>query len=585
MILCSRERMVDYYYQLFETAERRRSKIESHIKKIKSIHMDQNVQEREKNGSRHEVGDIQKNNNNISENKDDDAETVRSPGVKCNSSTESFYSVSDVPSKTDSELIVELQEIHSSKSMDIMNANEMENKDENFNKPVQIVQEPNLRNETIQQAIDNFELARKIKRKVMTEEMGIDYCPRIEMKPTDNPTLAILTEAQKNKLKILSSEFGIQVKPDNIRIERLTNALTTNRNKVMGISDCFQYSQLDNENFLNKNMRNAEIITRSGAIKKSKSLSLDFDKLNVKTHKMESEKPIPMSVDSTPLSDLPHSTVTTPSTMFLSIDTNQVESIPNTAETQQTDEGFNFGTPKADNVFPIYLNRKESSYEKKVFSKRVTTEEATGVSTNCLKLFLYESVHIPLVTQTKLVNNELLRYFINDLHYLQHLESLRHYFFLQDGEFGRNITENLFAKLYDAHFPRELINCRTLQDVVFGAMDMSSKDQGNSHCLSFKINSLPKCFDLGSPEVLDCLSLTYKVNWPLNILLPTDTIAKYDEVFKYLLKLNRVSWALKKIFLVSAKNPFWTNLYVSSISDLLNVNEICCIQFFSYLQV
>jgi hypothetical protein len=30
-----------------------------------------------------------------------------------------------------------------------------------------------------------------------------------------------------------------------------------------------------------------------------------------------------------------------------------------------------------------------------------------------------------------------------------------------------------------------------------------------------------------------------------------DTIAKYDEVFKYLLKLNRISWVLKKIFLVS----------------------------------
>lgn len=549
MVFRFSESMVDYYYQLFETAEKRKTKIDNHIRKIKSFHMDQNVKEKGRSKRQTGTSDISGNNNSVDKDNDKN-EAIQNLAETSNSSTESFYSVSDVPSQVDSELNVKLQEMHSSESMDIINANEIADKDENSNKPVEIIQEPNLRDANIQQAIDNFELARKIKHKVMTEEMGIDYGPRREIKPTDNLTLAILTEAQKNKLKILSSEFDIPIKPDNIRTDRLTNASIINRNKVMGISDCFQYSQLDNENFINKNIRNAEIINRGGTIKKSKSLSLDFDKLSVKSHKMELEKPIPMSVDSTPLSDLPHSTVTTPSTMFLSIDTNQVESIPDTAETQQTDEGFTFGMPKNDIVFPIYLNRKESSFEKSVFSKRVTTEEATGISTNCLKLFLYESVHIPLVAQMKLVSNELLRYFIDDLRYLRHLESLRDYFFLQDGEFGRNITENLFAKLYDANFPRELINCRTLQDVVFGAMDMSNKDRGNSHCLSFKINSLPKCFDLGNPDVLDCLSLTYKVNWPLNILLPTDTVAKYDEVFKYLLKLNRVSWALKKIFLV-----------------------------------
>ncbi|XP_018569572.1 gamma-tubulin complex component 6 [Anoplophora glabripennis] len=540
-------KMVEYYHQLFETAEKRREKIKNHIKKIKSIHIDPNLSEKEKQECQLQQKDIQEHNNNIEIDKIE-IETVKNVTEKSNSSTESFYSVSDVSCK-ETEINVELNQIHSSESMDIINANEINARDENSNKNVIIVKESDTKNKTIQQAIDNFELARKIKHKVMTEEMGIDYCPKIEVKPTDNPTLTILTDAQKNKLKVLSSEFGIQIKTDNIRTGRLTNAAIINRNKVMGISDCFQYSQLDNENFLNKNIRNAEIITRGGAIKKSKSLSLDFDKLSVKSHKSEVDKPVPMSVDSTPLSDLPHSTVTTPSTMFLSIDTNQVESIPNTAETQQTDEGFNFGTPQNDSIFTIYLDRKESNYEKTVFSKRVVPEEAAGVSTNCLKLFLYESVHIPLVAQMKLVSNELLRYFINDLNYLQHLESLRDYFFLQDGEFGRNITENLFAKLYDANFPRELINCRTLQDVVFGAMDVSNKEQGNSHCLSFKINSLPICFDLGNPDVLDCLSLTYKVNWPLNVLLPTDTIAKYDEVFKYLLKLNRVSWVLKKIFL------------------------------------
>ncbi|KAJ8913230.1 hypothetical protein NQ315_016173 [Exocentrus adspersus] len=534
LILDEANKMVEYYTQLFEIAEERRSKIENHIKKIKSIHIEQSPSDRP------EPVEAKIQENHALENETGTDDTVNTTNEKSNSSTESFYSLSDTPNKTDDEQ----EKIHSSNSMDIINANTNSVGDTNSNAGVEVVYEAN----PAQQAIDNFELARKIKHKVMTEEMGIDYCQGIEKKPVNDNTCAVLTAAQKNKLKVLSSEFGIvTMRPETIRTDRLTTALLINRNKVMGISDCFQYHPLDNEIFLNKNEEN---ITKSTTmLKKSKSLLLDFDKLNTKSSKSELDKPVPMSVDSTPLSDLPHSLVTTPSTMFLSVDTNHVESIPTTAETQQTDEGFNFGPRENDSVVPIYLNRKESSYEKFVFSKRVTPAEVAGVSTNCLKLFLNESVQIPLVTQMKLVNNELLRYFINDLDYLQHLESLRNYFFLQDGEFGRNITENLFNKLYNAKLPRELINCRTLQDVVFGAMDRSNKDQGNSHCLSFKINSLPKCFDLGNPDVLDCLSLTYKVNWPLNILLPLDAVGKYDEVFKYLLKLNRVSWVLKKIFL------------------------------------
>jgi len=117
-----------------------------------------------------------------------------------------------------------------------------------------------------------------------------------------------------------------------------------------------------------------------------------------------------------------------------------------------------------------------------------------------------------------------------------------------DGEFGRNITEGLFEKLYDANFPMELINCHTLQVLVYKALDYSTKFQENSDCLSFRINNLPKIFDLGDPDVLDCISLTYKTGWPLNILLPSDTISRYDEVFKFLLKLHRISWVLQNIF-------------------------------------
>ncbi|KAG5898433.1 hypothetical protein JTB14_036516 [Gonioctena quinquepunctata] len=540
--------MIDYYSKLFEISENRKSKIESHVKKVKSILTEQNLLAEDKECSK----------------------STEAPGDKSNSSTDSFYSLPEDAGKNADKVEVENMEIEndppemkSSESLDIINANadipersnEVSNKNAN---PDQLC--------NIQAAINNFEMARKIKQKIMTEEMDINYGPRKEITPSI-PTVTHLSEAQKNKLKMLSTEFGMDFKTDPEKINKTSNIIVCNRNRVLGSSDCFAEMYLDNENFVNRNLRNKEDDNniKTTVIKKSKSLMLDFDKVNVNSMK-ETDKQIPMSVDSTPMSELPQS-IGTPSTMFLSIDTNQIESIPTTAETQQTDEGFKFDQVREQPIDPIYYNRKENSIQKTVFSKRVTKKQAMGVSTNCLRLFLHECVQIPLMTQTKLVNDELLRYFINDLHYLEHLASLRDYFFLQDGEFGRNITNNLFTKLYDAHLPAELINYYILQDLVFGALDMSCKNQENSQCLSFKVNSLPKCFDLGNPDVLDCLSLTYKVKWPLNILLPTDTIAKYDEVFKFILKLNRVSWVLKKTFLelkVLAKETGKKEIYLMS---------------------
>lgn len=362
--------------------------------------------------------------------------------------------------------------------------------------------------------------------------MGIIITPPIKKQLTKIYDNVKLTDAQRNKLKVMSSEFGIDIKPT---LKKSLTQCEINRNHVLGSSNVFQSLKLDNVNYLNRNFLHTDESEKK--IKKSASLSLDF---------VKSDVPVPMSVDTTPVSE------STTSKFALSVERGDFESIPTTAETQATDEGFIFEGASEATYIPIKRNFSDS-LQHKVFSKRVTLEEASGLSTNCLKLFLHESISIPLETQTKLVDSELLKYFVNDLHYLEHLNSLRDYFFLQDGEFGRNITETLFEKLYDVHFPIELINCHTLQNLVFGALQMSNKLQENSVCLSFKINSLPKRFHLGDPDVLDCLSLTYKVKWPLNILLPADTIGKYDEVFKYLLKLNRISWILKRILLVS----FW----------------------------
>lgn len=93
-------------------------------------------------------------------------------------------------------------------------------------------------------------------------------------------------------------------------------------------------------------------------MKKSRSLQLDFDKLSVKS---DTDKPVPMSVDSTPMSDLPQTASplsdfprsTTPSSMFLSTDT-KLDSIPTTAETHQSEEMFSFSCTSRNTGTPLY---------------------------------------------------------------------------------------------------------------------------------------------------------------------------------------------------------------------------------------
>lgn len=353
------------------------------------------------------------------------------------------------------------------------------------------------------------------KKRYLSKELGV-----LPVETVEQINKPVLSEAQKNKIKVLGTEFGIDyVAPP--RVARKITQCEINRNLVMGTSDWLPQKTIDipKKTTTNHETSNSKTTNQAQLLKQDMVLDVAIG-----------QPPTPMSVDSTPLSEL------------------TIKSVPTTTETQITDEGGPFDVKE-----PEYVMSKSFSFDSRqqsdVFSKRITLNQVSGVSSNCLMLFLKRSMSIPLMTQSKIVDNELLKLIFNDLEYLKHLGNLRAYFFLQDGEFGRNITENLFEKLYEAQSPVELINLRTLQNLVFDALSLGKNEEFRG--VSFKINCLPKMFNLGDPDVLDCLSLTYNIGWPLNIVLPADTLGKYDEVFKYLLKVNRISWVLKKIFLVS----------------------------------
>ncbi|ENN76531.1 hypothetical protein D910_08319, partial [Dendroctonus ponderosae] len=542
--------MIDYYTKLGQLADMRKQKIYNHIRGNSHIQIDDALTLRKNNSS---------SKQSVAE-------------EKAKSSSESFYSAPDEYqpiSSTDEEIPLskkdQVSSMHSSESMDLLNANTEQSTGSNGNTITKVIPDTVHLSDEIQQAVDNFETARKIKQKVLNQELGITNIldERLTIS-REKPAFTNLTDAQRNKLKVLSSEFGINVFKETVSTDRVLTTAQVNKNKVMGHNQCFVpcygTKPLDNDNYVNRNMRSAVTNNEgkvSGSLKKSTSLHLDFDKIITKC---DTQKALPMSVDSTPMSDIAQTASplsdfprsATFSSIAFSTDT-KLDSITTNGDTLLTQtEGFGSVSTSSRNSFTsLYYEKPQVVQPAFTFSKKVTLEEANNSSKMDLTVFLHESLSIPLMAQLNLANNEILKYFVEELRFLDHLESLRDYFFLQDGEFGRSITENLFEKLYSANFPLELINGKTLQHLVFGALDNSNKYQQHAHHLSFKINSLPKCFDLNDPDVLDCLSLTYKVKWPLNILLPSDVVNRYDRVFKFLLKVNRVSWVMKKLFMVS----------------------------------
>ena len=125
------------------------------------------------------------------------------------------------------------------------------------------------------------------------------------------------------------------------------------------------------------------------------------------------------------------------------------------------------------------------------------------------------------------MNSALLKLFLQDEELLSHLHSLRSYFFLLDGEFGRNMTSMLFERTYQVACPAELLNFVTLNSILSKAL---TRPDSNMDRLSFEVKYTPQHFSFSSPHLHDCIMLKYRVAWPLNIIFTDAALQKYDDV-------------------------------------------------------
>ncbi|KAM9673067.1 gamma-tubulin complex component 6 [Trichechus inunguis] len=205
--------------------------------------------------------------------------------------------------------------------------------------------------------------------------------------------------------------------------------------------------------------------------------------------------------------------------------------------------------PPAAHLLPHVLPRS-SSFPADPQTQPGTDETAVQLSELLtLPVLLKHSISAPLAAHVSLVNKAAVDYFFVELHLETHLEALRHFVLMEDGEFAQSLSDLLFEKLGSGQTPGELLSPLALGSVLSKALQYSLHgDSPLAANLSFALKFLPEVFSPNTPDVLSCLELRYKVDWPLNIVITESCLNRYGRIFSFLLQLKLMTWTLKDVY-------------------------------------
>ncbi|XP_015438948.1 PREDICTED: gamma-tubulin complex component 6 [Dufourea novaeangliae] len=220
-------------------------------------------------------------------------------------------------------------------------------------------------------------------------------------------------------------------------------------------------------------------------------------------------------------------------------------------------------------------------------ASNLTVSDVELIDHTSLQAYLEKSIRVPLEVQSRLVNNAVIKYFLKENNLLLHLHSLRSYFFLLNGEFSKSLTDALYTRLYEISIPVELFNSATLTNLLERALVNSFNNvYVNSELLGLSATNPPTQLHMSDPAALDCLSLNYKIIWPLNIILDDAVMQQYGKVFKFLITSGRVSWVLQEDFSImkrerkalTSQQYHKLQLYRHSMTQFMNAlhNYLTC---------
>lgn len=368
---------------------------------------------------------------------------------------------------------------------------------------------------------NNITDAQRNRNKVMSHEYNVITGVSTEttedaVSPTTNEPM---TERHRNKLRVMGTEFGlIDVHKPQIQVQSSEVMTDLQKNRLKVLSQEFN-------------------LEKGVSVPPKPRMSLNLLQVERPPQILES----PMSVTSDHFSN--------------ESDHQQLESEEKSPEGQSEklqdvddDElellrAFEEAVEKNSQSF-MGINLVDYSSQS---SSLVSYEHIKNTNTMALSRFFQLSLMVPVNAYMDILNNETLKMFILDLDILSHFKSLRNYYLMMNGEFGSSICHLLFSKLESGVRPAELLNFQSLHMILDHALSQTRHDP-NIEKLSFIVQNIPENFELHSPAVLNMLTMSYKLEWPLNLILNPETMDQYKAIFNYLLRLKRISWVLEDCF-------------------------------------
>ncbi|XP_068143040.1 uncharacterized protein Grip163 [Drosophila tropicalis] len=159
----------------------------------------------------------------------------------------------------------------------------------------------------------------------------------------------------------------------------------------------------------------------------------------------------------------------------------------------------------------------------------------------CLQM----SIMIPLNTHLSLLRSEIFRIF-KDLRIYDHFRQLRNYFFLLDGQFSMLLAQGILGHINKGLESHRLCQRGILDGILNNAINAGGTDEtAISQNLSFSCLEVPEGRDLMPLDILSMLTLETKIDWPLNLVISSETIRKYGEIFRHFFKLRQIDYVLQ----------------------------------------
>eukprot|EP00039_Didymoeca_costata_P003696 m.69211 g.69211 ORF g.69211 m.69211 type:complete len:1403 (-) comp12033_c0_seq1:70-4278(-) len=166
------------------------------------------------------------------------------------------------------------------------------------------------------------------------------------------------------------------------------------------------------------------------------------------------------------------------------------------------------------------------------------------------ELVIEKCLQLPIMYQERATNTAVLDFFLHEVGVFEHVSAIRKFVLLASGEWAQELVNRLSLivdKLDLSRKPlKQEIRPSLLDDTLVASLQDSEK---HSHRLSFSLDikdhdSSARIDDIGS---LDSLSIGYKAEFPMSIILGMHPMNMYNKIFSLLIKVKRAKWVLDDV--------------------------------------